>query len=482
MALARRRRPIGPLDLRAQAILRAVIEEYVTTATPVGSQALVERYGLGVSSATVRNILAELETSGLLTHPHTSAGRDPDRRRLPLLRRVDRRRRAAAAGRAADDPPPVRPGRVRQRALVPPRGDDPRRGHPLGRPRHAGQAARRPHPPDRPRRDQRADGEPDPRPARGLDQAGARHARRRRRHRPADPQPGRRAPQRAPGRPDRDRPSRIPAGQPARRPARRGARQRVGERIVRIVTRVRRRRRSRRSSATACSTSWPRPSSPRATSSAASSPPSRTGPTSASSSAASPAPAGSRSSSAREPAARDAATSRSCSRPYGRPGRAIGVVGVLGPTRMSYSAGDRHGPLRVRPDERAGGSPVCLNDARTRAQERADAIDISPTALLAQIEALQRSSTRRARRPRSTWPRCSASAPSSRTSSAGPPRSASATSASPARTCIRKVLAARRRLRPRHRGAPGVDRRATPGSRASPPSTASCGRSSRARA
>jgi heat-inducible transcriptional repressor len=76
--LARRnRRPLGPLDLRTQAILRAVIEEYVTTATPVGSLALVERYQLGVSSATVRSILAELEANGLLTHPHTSAGRIP---------------------------------------------------------------------------------------------------------------------------------------------------------------------------------------------------------------------------------------------------------------------------------------------------------------------------------------------------------------------------------------------------------------------
>ena len=76
--MARRiRRPLGPLDLRSQAILRAVIEEYVTTAQPVGSLALVERYGLGVSSATVRNILADLETAGLLTHPHTSAGRVP---------------------------------------------------------------------------------------------------------------------------------------------------------------------------------------------------------------------------------------------------------------------------------------------------------------------------------------------------------------------------------------------------------------------
>ena len=73
----RNRRPLGPLDLRSQAILRAVIEEYVTTAQPVGSQALVERYGLGVSSATVRSILAELEAAGLLTHPHTSAGRMP---------------------------------------------------------------------------------------------------------------------------------------------------------------------------------------------------------------------------------------------------------------------------------------------------------------------------------------------------------------------------------------------------------------------
>ena len=76
--MARRvRRPLGPLDLRSQAILRAVIEEYITTAQPVGSQALVDRYGLGVSSATVRNILAELEIAGLLMHPHTSAGRVP---------------------------------------------------------------------------------------------------------------------------------------------------------------------------------------------------------------------------------------------------------------------------------------------------------------------------------------------------------------------------------------------------------------------
>jgi heat-inducible transcriptional repressor len=76
--LARRiRRTTGPLDERTQAILRAVIEEYVATATPVGSQALVDRYGLTVSSATVRAILHELETLGLLAQPYTSAGRVP---------------------------------------------------------------------------------------------------------------------------------------------------------------------------------------------------------------------------------------------------------------------------------------------------------------------------------------------------------------------------------------------------------------------
>ncbi|HEY4944763.1 MAG TPA: heat-inducible transcriptional repressor HrcA [Candidatus Limnocylindrales bacterium] len=71
------RHSAGPLDHRAQAILRAVIEEYTSSAAPVGSQTLVERYRLQVSSATVRAVLAELEMEGLLFHPHTSAGRVP---------------------------------------------------------------------------------------------------------------------------------------------------------------------------------------------------------------------------------------------------------------------------------------------------------------------------------------------------------------------------------------------------------------------
>jgi heat-inducible transcriptional repressor len=76
--MARRpRRTIGSLDSRSDAILRAVIDEYVISAMPVSSGSLVEHYPLGVSSATVRNILSDLEAMGLLTHPHTSSGRVP---------------------------------------------------------------------------------------------------------------------------------------------------------------------------------------------------------------------------------------------------------------------------------------------------------------------------------------------------------------------------------------------------------------------
>ncbi len=76
--MARRpRRTIGSLDARSGAILRAVIDKYITSATPVSSGSLVSHYPMGVSSATVRNTLSDLEAMGLLTHPHTSAGRVP---------------------------------------------------------------------------------------------------------------------------------------------------------------------------------------------------------------------------------------------------------------------------------------------------------------------------------------------------------------------------------------------------------------------
>jgi len=65
------------LDPRARQVLGAVIREYIATAEPVASAQLVRGYKLDVSPATVRNELAALEDAGLLTHPHTSAGRVP---------------------------------------------------------------------------------------------------------------------------------------------------------------------------------------------------------------------------------------------------------------------------------------------------------------------------------------------------------------------------------------------------------------------
>jgi heat-inducible transcriptional repressor len=62
---------------RKLAVLRAIVEDYVATEEPVGSKALVERHGLGVSPATVRNDMAALEDEGFITQPHTSAGRVP---------------------------------------------------------------------------------------------------------------------------------------------------------------------------------------------------------------------------------------------------------------------------------------------------------------------------------------------------------------------------------------------------------------------
>jgi heat-inducible transcriptional repressor len=62
---------------RRLAVLRAIVEDYVTTHEPVGSKALVERHSLGVSPATIRNDMAVLEEEGLIAQPHTSAGRVP---------------------------------------------------------------------------------------------------------------------------------------------------------------------------------------------------------------------------------------------------------------------------------------------------------------------------------------------------------------------------------------------------------------------
>jgi heat-inducible transcriptional repressor len=65
------------LDDRKATILRAIVEEHITTAQPVGSQTIARSRNLGVSSATVRNDMTVLEREGYLVQPHTSAGRVP---------------------------------------------------------------------------------------------------------------------------------------------------------------------------------------------------------------------------------------------------------------------------------------------------------------------------------------------------------------------------------------------------------------------
>lgn len=64
-------------DQRKLEVLRAIVEDFVSTSEPVGSRALVDRHQLGVSSATIRNDMAWLEDEGLIVQPHTSAGRVP---------------------------------------------------------------------------------------------------------------------------------------------------------------------------------------------------------------------------------------------------------------------------------------------------------------------------------------------------------------------------------------------------------------------
>jgi heat-inducible transcriptional repressor len=75
----------GPLGHRARKILFAVITEFVATGEPVGSRTLARKYGLDLSAASIRNVLADLEEGGFLAQPHTSAGRIPTDRALRLF-------------------------------------------------------------------------------------------------------------------------------------------------------------------------------------------------------------------------------------------------------------------------------------------------------------------------------------------------------------------------------------------------------------
>jgi len=65
------------MDKRKELILKTIIKEYIKTAAPIGSEGLVEKYDLDISSATVRNEMADLEEAGYIVQPHTSAGRIP---------------------------------------------------------------------------------------------------------------------------------------------------------------------------------------------------------------------------------------------------------------------------------------------------------------------------------------------------------------------------------------------------------------------
>ncbi|MBZ4686782.1 MAG: heat-inducible transcriptional repressor [Clostridia bacterium] len=66
-----------PMDERKHRVLQAIIQDYITTAEPVGSRSIARKYDLGVSPATIRNEMADLEEMGYLEQPYTSAGRVP---------------------------------------------------------------------------------------------------------------------------------------------------------------------------------------------------------------------------------------------------------------------------------------------------------------------------------------------------------------------------------------------------------------------
>src|SRR3954463_9344609 len=107
------------LSRRERSVLEAVIRTYIETAEPAGSRTLSQRSGLGVSPATIRNTMSDLEDKGFLFHPHTSAGRIPTHKAyrsyvdalmahaaMPTVAETDRlaEQIGATAGRAGTSP------------------------------------------------------------------------------------------------------------------------------------------------------------------------------------------------------------------------------------------------------------------------------------------------------------------------------------------------------------------------------------------
>ncbi|GFG50855.1 heat-inducible transcriptional repressor HrcA [Mycolicibacterium agri] len=93
---------MGSADERRFEVLRAIVADFVATKEPIGSQTLVERHNLGVSSATVRNDMAVLEAEGYITQPHTSSGRVPTEKGYrEFVDRLDDIKPLSAAERSA---------------------------------------------------------------------------------------------------------------------------------------------------------------------------------------------------------------------------------------------------------------------------------------------------------------------------------------------------------------------------------------------
>lgn len=103
------------MNTRSRQILETIIEDYISTAEPIGSSTIRSRHGLSLSPATIRNVMADLEEMGFLASPHTSAGRVPTEKAyrfyvdsLLAVRGVDRgerdeiRRRCCVAGKDVD--------------------------------------------------------------------------------------------------------------------------------------------------------------------------------------------------------------------------------------------------------------------------------------------------------------------------------------------------------------------------------------------
>jgi heat-inducible transcriptional repressor len=115
------------LDPRLRQVLLAVIAEYVETAQPVGSRSVARRHVRGLSPATIRNAMADLEDMGFLTHPHTSAGRVPTDKayRFYVNALGEVPWKAAPSGqKTADAAPPSADGAERLMAETPTRLSD----------------------------------------------------------------------------------------------------------------------------------------------------------------------------------------------------------------------------------------------------------------------------------------------------------------------------------------------------------------------